>query len=97
EMESSRAASGGSDVGAVELGLAGIPMALVNILARPFIWEAHNLMAALSAVEILAMWGLIWYRRRNVARALRTWRRHPYLRVAVPFILVYSISLGMLF
>ena len=29
-------------------------------------------------------------------RALRNWRSHPVLRVGLPFIVLYSISLGML-
>jgi hypothetical protein len=96
EETSDSAAEGGSRVENVPVAVHGIPMALVNILVRPFIWEAHNLMALLSAVEILGFWGIVWYRRRNFINALRKWRSHPMLRVAVPFILVYSITLGML-
>jgi hypothetical protein len=96
EEMSEGAAGGGSQVENVPVGVQGVPMALVNILARPFVWEAHNLMALLSAVEILGFWGIVWYRRRNFMNALRNWRSHPLLRVAVPFILVYSITLGML-
>jgi hypothetical protein len=96
EHESGRAAAGGSAIQGVGVGFAGVPMALVNILTRPFIWEAHNQMALLSALEILAVWVIVWFKRDAVLNALRHWRSHRLIRVAVPFILVYSITLGML-
>lgn len=96
KAESEGAALGGSAIDNVEVGLSGIPMAMLNILFRPFVWEAHNIMALLAALEILGFWIIVWYRRKNLREALRTWRSHPMLRMAVPFILVYSIALGML-
>lgn len=96
EAESAGAATGGSAIGDVGVNVGGVPMALVNILTRPFLWEAHNLMAGLSALEIFSFWLIVLYRRKNFVNALRNWRDHRLLRVAVPFILVYSITLGML-
>ena len=96
EAEASRAAPGDSSVGQVNVGLSGIPMALVNILTRPWPWEAGNAMALLSAVEMLMFWGIVWHRRKNFTHALRNWRSHALLRLAVPFIFIYSVSLGML-
>jgi hypothetical protein len=96
EREALAAAGGGSDVESVRVGLGGVPMALVNILTRPWPWEARNNVVLLSAMEMVLLWGIIWYRRKNLVHALKTWRSHALLRLAVPFILVYSISLGML-
>jgi hypothetical protein len=96
EREAAGAAGGGSDVARVTFGPSGIPIALVNILTRPWPWEARNAMALLSSLEILGLWAIVFYRRKNFFHALKTWRSNPLLRVAIPFILAYSISLGML-
>jgi hypothetical protein len=93
---SSAISTSGSTVEQVEIGLRGIPMAVVNILVRPFIWESTNVMHLASALEVIALWAIIWYRRRNLRRAMKTWRSHPMLRVAVPFIIVYTVSLGIM-
>jgi hypothetical protein len=96
-METDQARStGGSSVGTVDIGLTGVPMAFLNIVARPFIWEAGNVMALVSALEVLLFWSIVWYRRRNLRRALHEWRLHPMLRLAVPFVLIYSVSLGLM-
>jgi hypothetical protein len=94
--ESEAAATGGTSVGAVQVGFSGIPLAFINIMFRPFPWDARNVQGLMAAFEIGAFWVLVWTRRRNFVQALRSWRSHPLTRLAVPFILTYSISLGML-
>ena len=99
EATSTRARGGsiaGSAIENVGVGWSGVPLAMVNILIRPFPWEAHNQMALLSALEILAFWVIVWFRRHNLVNALRCWRSNRFLRLAVSFILVYSITLGMI-
>ena len=87
--------SGGSSIEGVGASPAGIPMAVVNVLFRPFIWEAHNVTSLISALEVLLIWGLIWFRRRELRAALKVWRRDRMLRFAVPFLLLYVVALGM--
>jgi hypothetical protein len=77
------------------VSLAGIPLALVNIMLRPFLFEAHNFMALLTALEITAFWMIVWVRRKTFVYAIRNWRHDRLLRVAIPFVLFYSIALGM--
>jgi hypothetical protein len=96
ETMSSRSAIGGSKIAATGVRLTGVPLALVNVLMRPFIWEAHNLMVLLSALEIVGFWAIVWYRRRDLVAALRVWRSRRFLRLAVPFILFYTIALGLI-
>jgi hypothetical protein len=86
---------GGSSMEAVDVGLAGVPLALINILMRPFIWEASSLMVLVTSLEIMLVWAFAWSRRRVFLNALRHWRHDRLLRVAIPFIVLYSISLGM--
>jgi hypothetical protein len=85
----------GSSVDKVGLSVTGIPIAMVNILTRPWPWEARSSTAFLAAIEILTFWGIVFYRRKNFVRALKTWRQHAVLRVAIPFIIMYSIALGL--
>jgi hypothetical protein len=85
-----------SAIEGAQVGLSGIPDALANILLRPFPWEARNPQLMITALEILAFWAIVYYRRSNVLAAIRHWRKERLLRLAVPFILVYAISLGML-
>lgn len=94
--DASRRLGGGSSVEAGAVGLAGIPLALVNVLMRPFPWEASNPMVLVSSLEIFAFWGIAWIRRKQLLNALRHWRSDRFLRVALPLILVYSITLGMM-
>jgi hypothetical protein len=86
----------GSAIEGATVGLAGIPTALVNILFRPFPWEARNVQLLITSFEILAFWCIVVYRRDRFFAAVRHWRSDRLLRLAVPFIFFYSISLGML-
>ncbi|CAN5694859.1 hypothetical protein BH23GEM6_BH23GEM6_18120 [soil metagenome] len=95
EGNQARDVGGGSELDAAPVGITGIPLALINILMRPFPWEARSFMMAITAVEILAFWVIVWIKRKNVLRSLRHWRSDRLLRVAIPFILIYSITLGM--
>ncbi|HEX6911937.1 MAG TPA: hypothetical protein VF142_16150 [Longimicrobium sp.] len=93
--------AGGMDVGntsveATGVGLAGVPLALVNVLFRPFPWEADSLMTFASGVELWGMWALFLVRRRDVVRALRQWRSSRLLAMGIPFALVYAAIFGML-
>ncbi len=86
---------GGSAIGRVEVGPAAIPIAMMNVLFRPFLWEAHNAASLFSALELTFMWGLLWFRRREFQAMLKVWRRHRVLRFALAFVLLYVIALGM--
>lgn len=97
EHRSEQTLQGGSNIGAVPLGVSGVPIAFVNVWMRPFPWEAHNATAAFSALEIAVFWVLVWRRRRTVMFALRRWRRHPLLRFAIPFLFLYTLMIGIVF
>jgi len=88
--------SGGSQIGTVGVGLEKVPLALLNIFARPFPWEARSPLVLLSALEILVLWAMVWRRRKNLRAVLRNWRQDRLVRTAIPFILLYAASLGML-
>lgn len=95
DYKSDTASFGQSRIETVGVGLANVPIAMLNILFRPFPWEAHNMLALMSALEIWGMWTLVWFKRKTFFSSLRHFRSNRLLRVAVPFVLVYSITLGM--
>ena len=86
---------GGADIGTVGFGPLSVPLALVNVWFRPFLWEAHNPLVLVSGLEMVLLWGLFWHRRRHVGAALRQWRQSRLLRLAIPFVLLYSVLLGL--
>jgi hypothetical protein len=93
-----RAGSGprGTSVESVNLGLRGAPVAIANVLFRPFPWEATNPMVLLSSFEILGLWLIVCFRHRQLFAALKSWRSDRLVRLAMAFILLYSIPLGMM-
>lgn len=95
EEESARDVGGRTSVEPVSIGLTGIPIAMANILLRPFPWEATNIMVLLSSAEIVTLWLLMFYRRKNFLHSLRHWREVKYIRMSLAFIILYSIALGM--
>jgi len=96
EANMGRGIEGGSAIESITPGLSNIPIALINILFRPFPWEARSLTLLAGSLEIWGFWLAVWIWRRNIAQALRSWHSSRLLRVAVPFILLYSVLLGML-
>lgn len=78
-------------------GALSIPLAMVNILLRPFPWEAHNVFALVSAMEITFFWFIAWRRREELKLCLRYWRSDRLLRFAIPFTLLYVLMIGLTF
>ena len=82
-----RTSKGGSDfVPSVVDSPARAPLAVVTVLFRPFLPEAHNLQARLAAVEGTFLILLCLFRWRWLIAAIRSIRGWPY----VLFALVYT-------
>jgi hypothetical protein len=94
ERSASTAVSGRS---AVETGsgVGGAAMGLVNVLFRPFPWEARGFAALISSLEIWGFWVLLWFHRRNAVAVLKQVRSNRMVAVGVPFVLLYATLLGM--
>ena len=97
QYRSGQTLAGGSEIHAVPLGPQGLPLAFVNVWMRPFPWEAHNMTAAIAAVELVIFWFIVWRQRRGVLFTLRNWRHHRMLRFSVPLLLVYTLMIGLTF
>lgn len=94
-MQGTRNDYGGSSVAPVGSGLAAVPMAIVNTSMRPFIWEAHNSAALVSAIELMALWVYLSFRRRGIAEGLRRCRSNRVLRFSGAMSIIYVVALGL--
>lgn len=77
-------------------GFAAIPFAFVNVLFRPFPWEATGI-SALSAVEVWLFWALVLRRRRRVRGVFSGWRQSRFLALGIPFFLALTLLYGVAF
>jgi len=71
---------------------ADVPLAMVTVLFRPFIFEAHNFQAAIAAAEGMVLLFLTLFRWRWLVAALKSLRRHPYVVYAATFVFVFMIA-----
>lgn len=88
---------GGSQIAGTPTGPLAIPMAFVNIWMRPFLWEAHNVMALISALELTLLWLLAWRNRKGLRRALKGWWHDRILSFSLPLLFGYTAMLGLTF
>ncbi len=96
EAGSSRELGGGSSIDAPAASLTGVPSALVNVLFRPWPWEASNGPMMFASAEITLLWLFVWFRfRRRFMGSLRGWRSSRILCLACAFVFLYALSLGM--
>ncbi len=95
EFRASQSLKGGSNIGGTGLTGAGIPMAVINVWFRPFLWEAHNPMAAVAAMEMVLFWYLVWRNRRGLKPVLKNWRRSRLIAFAIPFLVLFTFMIGL--
>lgn len=96
EFRSDQTVKGGSQI-QMTTGLLAIPMALINVLLRPFPWEARNILMLIASLEIWGFWALMFFRRKELRQVLRSWRNNRLIRFAVPGILMLSFMYGLAF
>jgi hypothetical protein len=95
EKMNTKSTGGGSHIGAPSMGITGVPVAIINILFRPFPWEATSIFAAAASAELLLFWTLIFIRRKRVIALAVQWRTTRLLRLGVPLTILYVVALGM--
>jgi hypothetical protein len=69
-----------------------LPPAFVTVLYRPFLFEANNALAMLSAVEgafllLFTIWRIPW-----VLAAIKKMRRQPYITLAICYTLLFVVA-----
>jgi hypothetical protein len=88
DQTTERTTRGGSSFEVPSAGFspARLPWATLTILFRPFLFEAHNGQALVTALESTILLMLVLTRARPILQAVRSFRRLPY----VTFVLVYT-------
>lgn len=84
---------GGSQI-AGTTGLLAIPQAFMNVLLRPFPWEATNPFVLFSSAEVVLLWVLLARRRRTVFASLHNWRESQLLLFVLPLTIVLILFYG---
>jgi hypothetical protein len=94
------AAAGGSALEAAidhasPAAVAGfIPFGVMTLLFRPFLWEAHNAVAVVAAIENLFLVGLVLVRLPSIWRALVMAPRHPMAVFAIVAFALTAVALA---
>jgi hypothetical protein len=60
-----------------------IPLGVMTLLFRPFLWEAHNVVAAIAAVENLFLLALVVFRWRSLLAGMTRAGREPFMLFVV--------------
>lgn len=76
-------------------GLGGVLLGTVNVLFRPFPWEADGIAFALTAVEVSVLWTIFAWRVRSVRNFFRSSRRSRLMWLSLVFVLLYAVLLGL--
>lgn len=74
------------------LSPVGAPLAIFTVLYRPTLLDAHNLQAALAALEGTFLFILSVVRWRWVVAAIRSFRRQPYAAFAAAYTGMFVIA-----
>jgi hypothetical protein len=92
-----RTQSGVSRMGGASVGTGRLnPLtAAINVLMRPFLWEARSVTSLMAAFEITCVWFLAWWQRRKIIAFVRVYKGHRVLWMAIIFIATYAVAMGL--
>jgi hypothetical protein len=71
---------------------ARFPIAVVTVLFRPFIFEAHDTQARIAALESTVLIVLCLVRFRWIMAALMSLRRQPYIVFSLVYVLLFIVA-----
>jgi hypothetical protein len=94
DQTTERTTRGGSSFSVPSAGLSPVrlPWATVTILFRPFLFEAHNVPAGITAIESTILLALTMARAWPILRAVRSFRRLPYVTFVVVFTALFVVA-----
>ncbi len=97
EQTSTRSDTGGSAYDAVVVtSPAKLPLAVVTVLFRPFIFEVDNAQSLAAAAESTALLVFVLLRLRWIWAALKSMRRMPYVTFAVVYTAMFVVVFASL-
>ena len=89
EYAEGQSAQGGSAFNEGAPSFSNLPVSLVTVLFRPFLFEAHNIQALLTALEgtmLLLLFVLSWPRLRSIPGRLR---KQPYVTFCITYTVLF--------
>lgn len=90
-----RTSQGGSEFNAPNpQSLVEFPAAVLTVLYRPFLFEARNLQALISAVEASLFLGLTLFALPRIVRNTSQFRRNGYLLACLIYVLLFTYFFG---
>jgi hypothetical protein len=93
ETVSTRSAHGGSEVTpTIVRSPTQIPVAMVTVLFRPLLFEAHNAQALAAALESTFLLVLSLFRLRSIVSGLKKVRRQPYVALSIAYLLMFVVA-----
>jgi hypothetical protein len=69
-----------------------LPLAIVTVLFRPFIFEAHNVQAVIAAVEASVLVLLALIRFGSLVEGVRRLRRQPYIALTFAYVGLFIVA-----
>jgi hypothetical protein len=76
-------------------GIGSIPQGIVDVLARPFLWEIRNILTFASAIEINAVLFLLFWKRKSVVRFVKDSLTHRLSTFTLAFVFIYVVTVGL--
>lgn len=76
-------------------GLASVPRGVIDVLARPFLWESTNPLTLASALEINFMLLILFLNRKSVGQFIRYSLQNRLSTFALSFLFIYILSVGI--
>lgn len=76
-------------------GLASIPRGVIDVLARPFIWESRNLLSLASSFEITFVLVLLFVKRKSVLFFIKKSLDNKLSTFVLAFLIIYILSVGI--
>jgi hypothetical protein len=84
-----RTSTGGSNFAGTGPSLGNLPLNIVTVLFRPFLFEAHNLQALMTAVEgivLMMLFVLSWPRLKSIPKRLV---KQPYIAYCLTYAILF--------
>lgn len=76
-------------------GLSSIPRGIVDVLARPFIWETKDITTLLASLEITFMLSILFIKRYSLKRFVQSMLTNRLSTFVGAFTLIYIVSAGL--
>lgn len=75
-------------------GITSIPSGIIDVLARPFLWEIRNVATAAASLEITALLILLFIKRKSIYEFISNCLVHRLSTFILAFVIIYAVTVG---